>query len=736
MIAKDVRRFLKRFETTLTILARGGRHVELEARFEDYHKLLGTWLDVAPPGAAPPERMRLLPLIDRFGGPFEIDAYEIARAATLSGDSSTVVVLADQLMQSAFACLNRDQPRLMEEFLNTLVFLYYQCVDRDGLADALGHRLDSCLHSLFIAMRSVQSEMDEPDSAPDMPGDALVLDVVLRFALALIHAAIRYERTRHATYFVERVFEHRKYRHRPHRATEPVVMSTEVLFDYTALVLTGWALHILQSNVLKDPEAARTVLGAAIAQTPAAPVLVAEWELVRGAERRDATIDNRLGIARWDVRDWEREFRPGVGDVRMGGPDWVRLGLRAALVRSNERLFGDPARLFSGHPRRFVWDAAKEREALQALAADQWLAIPEGERQQRVDLVMRVLEQRARGANAEYLRYVLESPLSEARVAKIRDDAGKAFDSKRAWQTALCRAGLGGDRVRTCPLQTKWGTWVPREYLLDDNNWASGFGGHLGEALATREAMALIHLIETSAKRVGELSSLAALPERAREVRRLMSDAGFQPNVLILPREDRFAGALFQKPLWQVEGRYEFSEASIGTWEKLHVLRFPYTNPESILLLDTRRLLAEHARHEEVPVSHVWIEEHPPNDEVEAKKAAARAALSSANVPVPESSTIQVLAWMEVVPALGLVDVEAAVAIGIRSSDGGYAIIEGSNVYHRPSCPEIDGEHATYVLHLRPGDGKSPCPNCRPEQWNAEGRSGRVADQPNAEPGA
>lgn len=722
MIAKDVRRFLKRFETTLAVLAREGRHVELEARFEDYHKLLDAWLDVAPAGTSPPERLRFLTLVDRFGGPFEIDTYELVRAATLSADTSTVVVVADQLMRGAFACYRRDQPRLMEEFLNTLVFLYYQCVEREALADALGHRLDSGLHSLFMAMRSVQSDFDEERVAS--PGEMTSLDVVLRFSLALTHAAIRYEQSRHAMFFVERIFEHRKHRHRHHRATGPVAMGTEVLFDYVAVVLVGWALHILQSNVLKNSDAARAVLGAAFAQVPSAPVLLAEWELLRGTESHDAAIDNRLGISRWDVRDWHRDFRSGVGDVRWGGPDWVRLGLQAALLRTHEPFYGDAGQLFSGQPRRFVWDAAKEREALLSISADQWVGIPEAERQQRVDSVMQIIEQRARGANAGYLRYVLESPLSDSRVSQLRDDASKAFATKQSWQGALRQAGLSVEQARSCPLRTRWGTWVPREYLLDDNNWASGFGEHLGEAVAAREAMAIIHLIETSAPRVGDLDALATLPEKVREVRRLMTDAGFQPNVIILPREDRFAGALFQKPLWQVEGRHEFGEASIGSWEQLHVLRFPYTNPDSILLLDTRRLVAECESGRGTPTARVWMEEHPQNEAVEAKKVAAWAALNSADLPIPESNTIQVLAWMEVTPRLGLVDTSSSRAIGIRGGDAGFAVVEGSNLYHRPTCPDIDGEDATYVLRVEPGDGKTPCPTCKPERWNLEGRSG------------
>lgn len=721
MSAKDVRRFLKRFETTLTVLAREGRHVELRARFDDFQKLLSAWLDVAPPDAAPPWQMRILTIVDAFGGPFDIDTYGISRAATLSGDSSTVVVVADQLMLGAFQCYRRAQPHFMEEFLKTAVFLYRDCMESEGLASAVGHRLDSHLHTLFMEMSSMKLSAQAGER--EVPGDSIPLDAVLRFSLGLINATIRFEQPFHAQYFAERIFQHRRFDNRYRSASKPLTIGREELFDYVAVVLAGWALHILQVGKFKNPDAARAVLGAALMQVPPAPILVAEWELLRGAEWFDATIDRRLGISHWDVRDWNREFRPGVTAARLHGPDWVRLGLRVALLRTDKRVAGPVAKLFSGQAQRFVWDAAKEREALQALAADPVVGLPEAARQERVDSVMQIIEQRARGANAEYLRYVLQSTLSAARVEQLRVDAKEAFDKNCSWQGALRQAGLSGGRVRICPLSTRWGLWLPREYLLDENNWASGFGEQLGEHAAAREAMTLIHLIETSARRGPELKALASLPEVLRQAQRTMPD-GFKANVVILPREDRFAGALFRKPLWQIEGRREFGEASLGTWEELHVLRFPYTNPEAILVLDTHRLIAKNEMEGGMPPDRVWIDEDPDHDEVKARRAAAEAALKSADVPIPESKSIQVLAWMEVLPRLGLVDPDAALAIDIRNSDGGYAFVASSNVYHRPSCPEIEAEDAKYVLRIEPGNGKTACTTCQPERWNLEGRLG------------
>lgn len=724
MIAKDVREFLKQFELTLAVLAREGRQAELESRLEDFRKLVAAWLDVAPEGAAPPDRMRFLMAADRFAGPFEIDMRRIAEAAVRSGDSSTVVALANQLIRNALVCRRRGQPRLMEDCLNAVVVLYSMGAEREGLAQALGSHLDNSLHSLLLDVWGNRPEMKER-SQWDSSKNAF-LDVVLRFSLALVNVAIRADQVKHAAHFVERIFEHRNFRPFEGVVTGPVVIGPEALFDYVAIVLVGWSLRTLQCGEARHSTAAKSVLLAAMNQVPSVPMLVAEWEVLRGGAHNDAAIDNRLGVAHWEFRDSQKEYRAGMGEAYWSGDDWVRLGLRASLLGSRHRYLGDPSWLFSCPPRRLVWDAVKEREALQTLVSDQWLGIPGDEHQQRVEAAMSTIERRARDANAEYLAYVLDSPLSESRIADLRDDAIETYLKKRPMQEALCRAGLGSGQARSCPLRTRWGVWMPREYLLDDNSWVSGFGAQLGEAIAMRQAMALVYLIETGASRGGNLIKLAMLPETLRDARRKMSASGSEPNVVILPSEDRFAGALFGKPLWQVERQQYGGAASFGMWEGLHVLRFPYVNPNSILLLDSRRLLGDCGSDPEHSGDRVWIEDRTQNVEVESTKAAARAALSSAGNPMPDSSAVKVLALMEVSPHIGIHDSEAAMAIEIRKCDGMFAVVEKSNVYHRPSCPEVVGQQVEYLLHVRPHDGPSPCPSCRPEQWDIEARIGSL----------
>jgi len=735
MIAKDVRQFLTRFETTLKVLAREGRHVELDARLDDFQKLLGAWLDVAPPGEAPPERMRFLSIVDRFGGPLEVDLRDVAEAATLSGDTSTVVALTDHVLRAAFACLHRRQPRLMEEFLNTLVFFYYECLRTDEMADAIGSRLDSGLHSLFMSMRSPHRDTDERDSPID-DEERPFLDASLRFALALIHAAIRFERTQQSLFFVERVFEHRRHRHRraDHFHTTLILNGVETTFDYVAVVLVGWSLHVLQQHACADPEAARSVMREAVHQLPSMPVLVAQWELLRGSEWPESAIDGRLGIANWDVRDWDRDFRPGVSEARWGGDDWVRLGLRASLLLSEKDFVGDPAQLFTTAPGRFVWDSKKEREALQRLAMDEWLAIPEDQRQPAIDSVMKIIDGRSRGGTAQYLQYVLEHPLSDDRITKLRANAIAKFRSSSPWHDALRSRGIG-DQATHCPVPTLWGIWVPREYLLDDNNWPSGFGAHLGQDVSTREAMALLHLIELTAPRVDELDALARLPDVIRAARRKMTDNGFSPNVLVLPREARLAGALFRKPLWQVENRREFGRASVGSWEGLLILRFPYTNPESILLIDTSKALASRESDDPDSGIEIWLEENPDNNEIAEKKRIAAAALKSDDSPLPDSHSIQVLARMRALPRLLIANKDASATIGIGDSDGGFALPKDSDMYHRPSCEDIEFEDdVQFELRLPSDSNRTPCPKCKPDRWNSEARRGMLRDAGDSTP--
>lgn len=727
MSTKDLRQFFSQFSNSLQVLARDGRHVELKVKLDALSELLDAWLDVAPSCSERPQRSRLFSQFDRFNGPLDVDTRDLAEQGVLSGDTTTLQVLADGFARFAFRCIHREQFSLAQEYLDSLVFLFYRCRDNDAALDAVGTRLDSILNALLTGVTYPDERLSaEPDDKTY---------TVFRFALALVNAAIRLRQSRDAVYFVDRLLKVREYQGKhdgQFEADTQLTLSTNVLLDFVIVLLIGWSLEVIQEAKTGYHPAAQEVLQALMVALPSRELLMAEWEMLHDNDVRDSRIGGQLGVSNWDVSDWDREIRSGIITTGWGGRDWSKTGLRAALLLTTEYSWQDVDALCGGSANRFTWDVNAERDALQKLAEKEVLSIPDVDREARVEQVLTLIAIRSRGGDAQYLRYVLETPLSTVRKRSFEDQAIASWAKHRAWIDAARDLGFAAGFPKLIPLAVEQGVWVPREYFLQENNWGPGFGDHLGEIVGKRECVNLLGELEQIAPSGENVETLATLPDLIRRAVRAMVDGGYSVNCIVLPREDRFAGALFRKPLWQVEDRRHFGQASIGDWEGLHVLRCPYTDPKGILLIDTTRAFAGTPGADRDSVT-ITIDENPDNLDAKTKLELARSALKDESVDIPKSSDVLVLARMKIEPVFGIVDTEAAIKLSIENSDGGFAMTENSDLYHRPSCPDIAFDDVNYVLHEPKRGGRKPCPTCRPEKWNSEGRRGRVDPESNSD---
>ncbi|MCZ6543509.1 MAG: hypothetical protein O6768_07570 [Planctomycetota bacterium] len=215
------------------------------------------------------------------------------------------------------------------------------------------------------------------------------------------------------------------------------------------------------------------------------------------------------------------------------------------------------------------------------------------------------------------------------------------------------------------------------------------------------------------------------MPEVIRDAKRELVNRGYEPNLLIIPNEGRFAGAVFRKPLLQVEEQREFGNVGYGVWEGLHVLRFPYIDPVSIIIADARQLFG-------------IVQEGPIGVEVSIRELTTdeleKLLEQSSDQASSEIQRPKVLVTARVRPLLGIAKREeksmpdAAIALDVKNSDGAYAMRSDDSKYHRPSCREIESKddvEYSLVRHL-PEETKDrdPCDVCHPERWNAEGRRG------------
>ncbi len=157
-------------------------------------------------------------------------------------------------------------------------------------------------------------------------------------------------------------------------------------------------------------------------------------------------------------------------------------------------------------------------------------------------------------------------------------------------------------------------------------------------------------------------------------------------------------------------GHGRFGGAVIGAWEGLTVLRFPYVDASSVLMIDTQRLLTKLRCIDEPNVVTVSFQELPAESTNESNAATAS--------PKPEDS--RVLVTLEALPLIGIANIEAASRIDLRESDGVYTIDETQKTYHRSVCSEIGGRNTK--SQLWPPSGMTACTKCRPDRWDVDAR--------------
>lgn len=727
---RDLQQFFDRFETGLLTLARDGKAVQLKKKLGEFEKLLICWLEVAPPDTAARPPFSFAQADDRFIGPLQIDLHDLIIEADASNDTETFVAIVNALTTYLFRARQANQVQLYGEIARILWFAYYRGVRngtvRSGVSAIFDQRLYSILSDFNVRCLNL-NESSSVDAKTVFENERPFLDAALSLTLCLISTAMEEADPKYACYFFERLVEHRKFDRdsRPSDQRAPSVEDQDTLHDYAILTIASWALHLLEERFQNSEEAARKVLALTLSHLPTRQEIVALWELYQSGSVFRAEIDERLGTSRWDLRD-KGDFRVGVSQARSGGGEWRKRGFYAALLRAETGFEQKVEDFFTDPPSRFMWDASKAQAVLEELTSNIYLGVEQAKRDEAISTVVDLLRCRQDAADAAYQQYAETEPLDSKRCDKLRNDVIKSFDEHRRWCKAIKK--LGGAALRAnfkVPPIVEVRQYVPRDYLIPKNIWANGFGGRVGQDAAKWESVRLVGLVEEFAETGQPIRNLAEMPALIRDAKRELVNRGYEPNLLIIPNEGRFAVAVFRKPLWQVEEHREFGNLGYGVWEGLHVLRFPYIDPESIIIADASQLFGTVA---EGPIGvEVSIRELTPEELEKLVEQSSDQASS-------ESPRAMVLVTARVRPLLGIAKREkkprpdAAIALDIKNSDGAYAMQPDDSKYHRPSCRELDSKddvEYSLVRHL-PEETKDrdPCDVCHPERWNAEGRRG------------
>jgi hypothetical protein len=679
----DIRKFLTRMGAEMFRLARDAKAVELTHALGEFERLVEGWLEirraVAPKAAVPAARASFLAPDRRFGGPLEIDCYDLMRWAASSKDPETCRAVVGCYGRCVGSAKDARQQREYQHFLDVLGFGYSISTPYDALRDAVGAEVDRYLGSI---LRSFASGWTCSQTADEALADKPYLLAALSLCLALIRSAIEAGDTKHGVFFFERLVEHQRFagaaRRRTHRA--PTQESAQTIYDYAVLALYAWAVHFRRNKGGDSAESARELAGRARGYLPTREGLVALWELYHSNAGIEAPINRFLGVARWDLGDNDEErlrFKVWAG----GREDWLGRGLYSAILAASSMTQQEAVSFFEKAPPLWMWDISQEE--LERAASAEWSGIITHERKESTDRAMALLQARQKAAREAYEEHAAKAPLDPARCRRLESQTKRSVDENRQWIEAI--RGLGG-LARPANRPVPIGPFrqpLPRCELISNACFEDPGGDWIGQRIAHAEAVATMGTAEDLVRACGKpLKSLAQLPEALRDVRRELASRGYEPNLVILPSNERFALALFQKPLWQVDGRREFGECSYGMWEGLWVFRFPYSDAKSVILADASGLFGASRDGPEI--------EAAVRDFTEQELA--ELAQERANAPEPlnaRDNGPQALLVVRVVSPVGICVGDggmpnAALKLDISRADGGYAMVRGDFRYHAP----------------------------------------------------
>jgi len=720
----DLRQFFTRTQFDLLRLARAGESVSLKARLEDYRKLLQVWLSVAGPSISPLQSRHFAHREPKFLGPLEIDLADILRAAVQSDDFQTYEAVVDGVTALFYDADTHKAVTLYADATRLLAFAFYLAMQKPEFRASAQPMFDGRVHSLFRVSKGARNsdeDTEETDDGIDHSSRRGMRYSIFGSVLSMIRYAIEAGEVQTAKMLFDRLTREIAESRRSGRLgeTAPAGDNGDSLVQYSVIVVVGWCQHMVRENHA-EKVAARVVMDHALSSVPPPHLLIGLWEVFHGNANRKAEVDEELLVSHWDVHQSER--RVGIAYTTSGGSPWITDGLWVAMLKASSPNVHELDHFVRVPPNRWMWKTEGLDARLTQLQTSLLLnGTPEELKAARVS-VIKLVQQRQRTADVISLMAIAQTPISVERQDRFRNEILNSVVKQRKWPKILA-PNLEAVRTATKVHEpTQIITNVKRDYLCDISNWSSGYGELIAEDMVHRESQRLIYEVEQSLPFADMPFSLASMDEAVRSAVQELAGGGFKADLLIVPPNDRFAYALFRRPLWdQSIGRCaEWGSASVGIWEGLTVVRCPYPNTSSVVVADSRILFGRVEKYDAQPTVQMT------DASEEAKQAFLAKVTERGAEPLPDDGELRVATLVTLPPVLGIANINAACRINVTNGTACFAMQPDDSLYHRADCGELEGAEDLMLLLSKRLDGESndrtPCSVCKPERWDHEAK--------------
>jgi hypothetical protein len=631
--------------------------------------------------------------------------FEIARAAGESGNPDTIDVVCKFAVWLASLSFKHRQLPVYRQSLQLLSVVYYRIASSDSPSTQGIERIDAWYRSV------VNIEVIQSDRTPvPLEQHRNYSITAINEILSTTRDAIRFGRMQDAHDFHSRMIQIAETDQYDRRRGEldPIIVNH---LCYVQILLVGWYFELARREMV-DVTGIKQLIDEIVKRSRKLHRLgytpwMAVWE-----SHRYGLGAYRCGEDRW--MDGLRRWRIGVTYSGSPSMDWVFDGLILILLKdlpgAKRRDREPPAKMPESAE---VVEAAMKRVLGQAVVADLLFA-NQGEKIEKAkEGVARLFTDRRMLKRRADIRRAVENPISGSIRNKSLDLAMATIDEGvPGWLST--RAQRNASVI--LPISVVKQRWEVRRRYVEGLEQFSTIGAEYGEELVGRERIGLVYVANSSAHSVGVANSIEQLGALIRAACESLRKDGFVPDTLFLPRQNRFGTGLTGEPTWKRSGQDQSLLGQMGAWENLNLYDFPYDDPESVLIVDSKRLWGSN------PIQRPYISLSVIDEHGDVNAELLQQALKAEREQdIPDASKALVTLEWRLIPRHGLAEPGAAMRIELDLTMLGYALPENDKCYHRPGCERIKGDVEYSLIRRRQGEQvRSSCEVCQANDWDWE----------------
>jgi len=658
-----------------------------------------------------------------FLGSFEY--IHMARGVIDSGDRDKTEALLQFAARVMFLAIDYRNSELFKHASDIFEVAYAWTRDGHDMREFVSESIDSYLY-MVLAHFNFRHESRRDTKA--IEGEMPVLIRALAWVLRLLKIAIESREMADARHFHSRIFEwdkHHEIRGPQHLLGKPLSAEIQTILgvhSYAGIVLAAWALRVV-GNPSDKNEVAAEVLSHALTELGTRHDVLGAWHWASQyqCDGDETSLNRGLGIELWSREG--RNHRLGETQFWCGASDaWVEGGLIAGLLaRPTASKLGTP-QLFPAPEGEPCLDMTQiERRANDLLNNDflrrDVLGIEDAKKDDALKETVTLFEDWWRRYKVVRLESVVNADIADDRVGMLRNEIIENVPQHRDFLMVLKAMSVcSQDAPAWIARRAVYLKWIWKEPLTTAARGQVGLGRLVAEDIGRDESMGIAYAAEKLSTTASIVSDLNQLPDVIRQGIQELSSRGYKPSVLVIPNDSRFIKSVSGSKYGVLPNCQHLGVPHVGTWEGCEVLRCPYKNTASVVVLDALAFYGAAAcdvnSDLRLSVANPAAAEHC--------KLLDAAKKETDPAKITDREKICIVADVRLPHGVGIRDAKAAIRIDLDLSKLGFAMQESDQLYHKPNCRQLKtGASIHYSLYVRmDGDQneRQACSECNPDE--------------------